>query len=232
MSLKPNNIGQTIMADVTSTVTLPTAAAKTPVFTAPSVGSIPADFRGAYAALGTSRLVRTGACTVTGPQTIEGTEEYKIFNGKVKVWFTAIGQLRDEESFVDYQTKKPIEAPGAMEVFLTPSQLQGMQKVLSEGYSDGIIIQARAGDVAAYDVPATAAINAICSSMGIKQDELPFSLLIERPESALSYEDARNRRQAGQLLESGRLHYATDSQLGVMGNVGAARQAMSSLLKG
>lgn len=220
------------MADnITGTVNLPTAAAKA-AFIAPSIFDLPADFRGAYAALGTSRLVRTGACTVSGPQLDESNGEMKMFNGKYKVWFLAIGELRDEESFVDYQTKKPIEAPGVMEVFLTPSQLEGMQKVLAEGYSDGIIIQARAGDVAAYDVPAPAAINAICSNLGIKQDELPFSLLIERPESALSYGDARNRRQANQLAESGRLHYTTDSQLGVLGNVGAARQALASLLKG
>lgn len=220
------------MADnITGTVVLPTAGVKAG-FIAPSIFDLPADFRGAYAALGTSRLVRTGACTVSGPQVEESNGEMKMFNGKYKVWFLPIGELRDEESFVDYQTKKPIEAPAVMEVFLTPSQLEGMQKILSEGYSDGIIIQARAGDVAAYDVPATAAINAICSNLGINQDELPFSLLIERPESGLSYGDARNRRQAGQLAQSGRLHYATDSQLRVMANVGAASQALASLLKG
>lgn len=199
----------------------------------PSVAELPNNFREAYAALGTGRLVTTGAATLSGPAVDDSTMEKKIYGGKFKIWATPIMEARPDATNVDYETKKAIVAPGSIEIYVTEAQLASIQKQLNEGFTSGMVIQARQGDVPAYDLPADAAVRGICSACHTIEAELPFVLLIERPESSLDYSDARQRRQGAGLVEAGRGHYlnGTQVQQAAQGFYGAgAKAALAGLL--
>lgn len=244
MSIKARSLKQTqlklgkerkpIMANETQTTApavQPSAAIE--VADRPSVRELPTNFRQAYAALGTGRLVTTGPSTLSGPAVNDGTSEMKMYGGKYKIWATPVMEARPAIVNVDYETKNDIVAPGSIEIFLTESQLNSMQKALAEGFTEGITIQARQGDVAAYDLPAQGAILGICKACHITEAELPFVLLIERPASSLDYGSARELRQGAQLVESGRGHYMNANQQGhaAKGLYGmGARQALATIL--
>jgi hypothetical protein len=184
--------------------------------------------------LDTERLVNTGAGSFTGPQT-DGNGEVAIYPGKKnKYWLVANLKARAGDVY-DYETGLPLVAPASIEIYLTEAQQLQLKDVIEEGYTEGLIIQARSGDVAAFDIAPSGLVRSVLGAMNIIEDQLPLVLLIERRGSSLSYEQARTRRQGAELQGSGRGHYMTEEQLamknqGLFSTVGKAFTSFKSMI--
>lgn len=169
-----------------------------------------ADFGKVYASLGTELLVQTGFCTISGPQTNEGTSEVKVFPGdKAKYWLIPMLVGRPDHDQRDYRTGKLIEQVGSIELYLTEKDYQAIKDQIEAGFTEGMVIGARRGGVPAYDFPPTAAVNMICNRLGVASTDLPLVKVIEKEGGEFSYGEARMRRRAGQLVEAGRTQYLT-----------------------